>query len=173
MKREILLLIIVAVLAVAVLVWGYFYSKEDQSRRSGEVGTLTEASEKNEQITMKSYNFSLVDSREKRAQGLSGRNSLPENTVMLFDFETDDICGIWMKDMKFSLDLIWIDSNFKIIDFKEEVALSTYPTVFTPISFCRYLIEVKEGFIKENNIALGDNVLVDFANFTLKITKTR
>ena len=157
MKRKALLWIISALIIAAVLVGGYFYSQESQK---GE-----------EQKPAKSYNFLLADTTEKRTQGLSGRDFLSDDTVMFFDFEEDDICGIWMKDMKFSIDLVWIDSAFKIIDLKESVAPSTYPEIFSSISPCRYLIEVKEGFVKENAVEIGDKVSVDFNNSTLKITK--
>jgi uncharacterized membrane protein (UPF0127 family) len=113
---------------------------------------------------LKSYNFLLADTLEKRIQGLSGRDSFPPKTVMFFDFEKKDDCGIWMKDMKFSLDLLWLDDEFRVIDFKENISPSTFPEVFLPKSPCRYLIEAQEGFIKENAIQKGDKILVDFSN---------
>ncbi|TSC75080.1 MAG: hypothetical protein G01um101430_581 [Parcubacteria group bacterium Gr01-1014_30] len=114
-----------------------------------------------------SYSFLLADTPEKRIQGLSGMVSLPPNTVLLFSYDNNDSCGIWMKGMKFSIDVVWLDSNFRIIDFKEGLSLLSYPGVFSPVSPCRYFVEAQEGFIKANNIRIGDKVSINFADFLL------
>ena len=44
-------------------------------------------------------------------QGLSGRASLPTDHGMLFVFSKSDIYEFWMKDMKFPLDIIWINTK--------------------------------------------------------------
>ncbi len=44
-------------------------------------------------------------------QGLSGRDSLPTDYGMLFVFPKSDIYEFWMKDMKFPLDIIWINTK--------------------------------------------------------------
>ena len=104
MKRETLLWIIVALILATLLVWGYFYSQNPQK-------------EEKEQIFTKSYNFLLADNIEERVQGLSGKDDLPDNTVMFFDLIEDEICGVWMKEMKFSIDAVWLNRDFKVIDF--------------------------------------------------------
>lgn len=167
MKGNTLLWISVAVLMAAVLIGGYFYFQNLKIEE--------------EQITAKSYNFLLADTQEKRVQGLSGKDFLPSDTIMFFDFEKEDDCVIWMKDMKFSIDAIWLDSEFKVIDFQRGILVSSYPfDTYAPFSrkfpfevfLCRYLIETNEGFIKENAVQIGDNVLVDFTNSTLKVIKS-
>lgn len=164
MNKRALLLIIVVVFAVGVLVGGYFYFQNLKEEKN--ISSFVE-----EQISNKDYKFLLADTPEKRVQGLSSRDGLPGATVMLFDFEKEDGCVIWMKDMKFSIDIIWLDNNFKVIDFKESASPDTYPTVFSPISSCRYVIEANDGLINENALKIGDKVSVDFNNSTLKITK--
>lgn len=59
----------------------------------------------------------LADTLEKKAQGLSGRKELGENEGMLFVFDSSSTTevvldkpghhGIWMKDMKFPIDILW------------------------------------------------------------------
>lgn len=48
-------------------------------------------------------------------QGLSGRDKLPSGYGMLFIFPIISKQGMWMPDMKFPLDIIWLDENFKIV----------------------------------------------------------
>jgi hypothetical protein len=111
-----------------------------------------------------SYLFLLADTPEERSKGLSGVDSLPDNTVLLFSYENTDGCGVWMKDMKFPIDIVWIDENFNVIYFTEGLSPSTYPKTFYPVSQCKYFVEAAEGFIKASDIHMGARVSIDFAN---------
>ena len=44
-------------------------------------------------------------------RGLMYRPSLDQNTGMLFAFTRDDKDSFWMKNMHFSLDILWINSD--------------------------------------------------------------
>lgn len=105
-------------------------------------------------------NFSLVveiaDTEEKRVQGLSGRESLPETEGMLFVWEEAGIHGIWMKDMKFPIDIIWIDENLRVIALESDVSPDTYPETFRPNEPAQYILETNAGWIEKNGVILGD-----------------
>ena len=46
-------------------------------------------------------------------RGLSGRPTLAENSGLFFIFPNSGIHGIWMKDMDFPIDIIWLDENYQ------------------------------------------------------------
>lgn len=102
----------------------------------------------------------IADTPDARTRGLSGRGSLVSDTGMFFVFDRDDFYGIWMKDMRFGLDIIWIDSNFKIVHIEEGVIPETYPKVFYPTMPVLYVLEVSQGFVKEHKINIGDDVIL-------------
>src|SRR3989338_8466255 len=60
-----------------------------------------------------------ADSSSRKA-GLSGRESLGENRGMLFLFEKPGKYGMWMRRMRFPLDLVWIREN-RVVDIEERV----------------------------------------------------
>jgi uncharacterized protein len=91
-----------------------------------------------------------------RQQGLSGVPSLPPNAGKLFVFEQPGIYGIWMKDMLFSIDIIWMDKDMKVVDIKPNVAPSTYPEVFYPSSEAMYVLETNAGFAQTYNLSIED-----------------
>lgn len=91
--------------------------------------------------------------------GLSGRAGLWPNQGMLFVFSTADYRGIWMKDMRFPIDIIWLDEQKKIVDIKANATPDSYPTVFAPAAPAKYVIEVNAGFAAANKLKVGDSAL--------------
>src|SRR3972149_9818670 len=58
---------------------------------------------------------------EDRAMGLMFRPSLPRDRGMLFVFERSDFHGIWMKNCRFPIDILWLDEERKIVHVSEAV----------------------------------------------------
>jgi uncharacterized membrane protein (UPF0127 family) len=100
----------------------------------------------------------VADTPEKREQGLSGTSPLLPNTGMLFIFDTPGTYGFWMKDMNYSLDMLWIGSDKIISHITENATPESYPEVFTPETPVLYVLEVPAGFAKEHSISVGDVV---------------
>lgn len=98
---------------------------------------------------------SIADTPEERSQGLSGRAPLAENEGMLFIFPEDGKHGFWMKDMRFSIDIIWLSSEDVVVHIEEHVSPESYPASFASQNPARFVLEVPAGFAKTHNIALG------------------
>ena len=92
---------------------------------------------------------------KERVKGLSGRSSIAKNQVLIFDFETEQYPGIWMKDMKFPIDIVWTDAGKKVVYIQKQVSPDTYPTVFQPTSKARYVLELASGRVDELSIKEG------------------
>ncbi len=93
-------------------------------------------------------------------KGLSGRVSLAADRGMLFLFDHPEKYRFWMPDMRFPIDIIWIDDN-QVIDADENVSPKfdpLYPVFYTPARPVQYVLEVNAGFMKRNNIHIGDAV---------------
>ena len=114
------------------------------------------------EIRMGSGVFSarVVDTAQTREKGLSGISKLSPNEALLMVFDTDDKWGIWMKDMKVSIDIIWLNSKKEVIYVVKNAApeLSTTKT-FTPNDPARYVIEIAAGGVSKNNIRIGEKAL--------------
>ena len=72
-----------------------------------------------------SVDVEVVRSIEDRRLGLSDHESLPTNQGMFFVFEESGLHGFWMKDMDFSIDIIWIDEARKIVHVEPDVSPNT------------------------------------------------
>ncbi|MFT5179589.1 MAG: uncharacterized membrane protein (UPF0127 family) [Candidatus Paceibacteria bacterium] len=104
-------------------------------------------------INEKTISVQLSDNDEKRTKGLSGREELSGG--MLFVFDKEDLYGIWMKDMNFSLDIIWMNDDREIVHIEKGVSPDTFPKVFKPTAESLYVLEVNSGFVEEEGIEVG------------------
>lgn len=102
----------------------------------------------------------VADSESELAKGLSGKKTLAPGTGMLFIFDTNDTHGIWMKNMLFPIDVIWIAENMQVVHLEQNIAPNTYPTSFKPNRPARFVLEVPAGFISEEGIKNGDLLTV-------------
>lgn len=102
----------------------------------------------------------IADTDQKRIKGLGARAEIAEDEGMFFVFQEAGFHQFWMKDMLFSLDFIWINENFTIVDITENVAPDTFPKKLIPQFPVQYVLEVPAGFVKRHNIQKGSFVNV-------------
>ena len=105
--------------------------------------------------------LAIADTPAARERGLSGADMLAENSAMLFVFDMPDRYAFWMKDMKFPLDIIWLDPAFKIVDIKSNLSPETYPATFAPKENSLYVLEANAFFAEKNNLNIGDILNID------------
>lgn len=97
----------------------------------------------------------IADTASKRERGLSGRAHLEPRQAMLFVFPEDGKWAIWMKNMRFAIDVVWLDANKKVVDIEHGVPPSSYPKNFAPDRPARYILELAEGTASAKNIRIG------------------
>jgi len=100
------------------------------------------------------------DIQEKR-QGLLGVDDLPKNNGMLFIYETMQPLVFTMKEMKISLDIIFINENLTITqivkaDIDQEYIISNGPA--------QYVVEINQGLSDQYQIAIGTSVEIIYHN---------
>ena len=116
------------------------------------------------QIGGASFGVEIADTPETRAQGLSGRASLPDGYGMLFVFEHPSEHGFWMKEMLFPLDFVWMGADCAVVEVTENVPPPAPGTdagdlqVFRPSAPVLYVLEIDAGLIAERGIRVGDAV---------------
>lgn len=93
----------------------------------------------------------VKDNPQERTKGLSDRDSIEGGMLFVFDKSAKEC--IWMRDMKFNIDIIWLDENKRVIKVMSDVSPSTFPE-----SFCadntKYVIELNSGVAKENSFEM-------------------
>lgn len=89
------------------------------------------------------HRVEIANTEEERKKGLSGRTDLKNVDGLLFVFPETAFHSIWMKDMLFPIDIIWIDENLTIINIERNVSPDSYPRIYRPERPARYVIETK------------------------------
>ncbi len=116
---------------------------------------LTVINSSGEEITV--YVELALDDHQ-HSKGLSGRESLCYDCGMLFVFEENVSTSFWMKDTSIPLSIAFISENGTIIDIQdmEPYSLESH----SPGVEYRYALEVNIGFFEDNEISVGDRVLI-------------
>lgn len=108
----------------------------------------------NVQFPQKGYIGEYARTAEARSKGLSGRESLADHSAMVFVFDAQAERCFWMKDMRFAIDIVWLDSKKHVTAVEKNIQPSTYPS-----NFChngQYVVELKAGQADIASIRVGD-----------------
>jgi uncharacterized membrane protein (UPF0127 family) len=121
---------------------------------------------KNAKVNVSINNYTLMTdlsiTDEQIIKGLSIKDSLKENEGMLFILNPSSRRGFWMKDMKFPIDVIWLNENKEIVHIKKslEPCVSNCP-VYYPDRESKYVLETVAGFANKQNLRVGDKVFFE------------
>lgn len=99
-------------------------------------------------------------SQKELARGLSERSALARGYGMLFDLgaSTEGV-SFWMKDMRFDLDMIWINDG-KIVGISRNVPFphaNEQPVVIDSPGVVNFVLELIPG--QTDKLQIGDRVL--------------
>lgn len=101
----------------------------------------------------------IAESPAKQALGLGQRDSLDWDTGMYFVYKRPAFYSFWMKGMRFSIDIVWINKG-RIVDLDTNVPFEkggNGPTL-RPNSLVDAVLEVPAGYSAASGWTLGDRV---------------
>ena len=96
----------------------------------------------------------IADNRSLRYTGLSNTDSLSENEGMLFVHDSEGEPGYVMRDMAFSIDMVFIDAT-------GEITTIHHAEVDDDQTFrgtAQYVLEVPYHYTTDNGIEVGDRI---------------
>ena len=109
-------------------------------------------------LDQQEYTLEIAASGAERKKGLGGRATIAANEGMLFVEPTPNIACFWMKDMNFSIDIIWLDDKKIIRNLEERVSPKTYPKSFCPKTKTKYVVELPSGSIDKHELLVGQKL---------------
>jgi uncharacterized membrane protein (UPF0127 family) len=107
--------------------------------------------------------MAIASTDEQRIRGLSGLEKMNENEGMIFLFDEPSMQGFWMNKMNFPIDIIWLDSNSKVVHIEKKLEpckIFLACPVYNPQVDSLYVIELRSGFTDDHSIKNG--VIINF-----------
>ncbi|MCD4666910.1 DUF192 domain-containing protein [archaeon] len=100
----------------------------------------------------------LCDNIFSRSKGLMFSKKIKEGQALLFESEEESIFSTTMHMLFvfFNIDIVWLNSNKKVVDVKSKV--KSFTPFIAPVNPAKYVLELPKGMSK--NIKIGD--VLDF-----------
>jgi len=149
MRNTIILFLLLIVFGLAWLTFSANVGKEKRDLSVLRVGE-------------QSLGVEIADSAEEWSQGLSGREQLAEDEGMLFVFDDQVRRSFWMRQMRFSLDMMFI-RNGRVSELFPRVPAPGEGQDGREIRIqsqepADWVLEVNSGWAQEHGIKVGDEV---------------
>lgn len=107
------------------------------------------------------FKAEIADTPQKMTLGLGERDALCEQCGMLFVFPEKETPSFWMKGMRFSLDIIWFDSeDGQIVHIEKSIPADSKEIYASPEKADRVL-EINAGMAEKHGIKVGDTVTLE------------
>ncbi len=104
------------------------------------------------------YALEIADTDKERARGLSGRESLCQYCALLFIFPEKGQWAFWMKDMRFSIDILWFSGD-TLVGIEQNLSPSS-KDIFRPAEGADRVIEMNAGSATDFHV--GDTVRYEY-----------
>lgn len=103
----------------------------------------------------------MAYSGKQRELGLSGRHVLPPDHGMCLVWPRPGHYGLWMLDMHFPIDAVWLDDRYNVIYIEPEISPDSYPRIFQAPDHSGTLsiLELPERFCEKHGVKVGDRIV--------------
>ena len=106
----------------------------------------------------------IADDESKRIRGLMFQDPLPYDQGMIFVFDEPGVYSLWMLNMQFALDMIWIDADGNVVHIEQDIPPCETPTEImacqsiVPSGEAMYILEVTSGFVEQFGITKDSKI---------------
>ena len=141
-KNKILLILTICILLFFYLLWLKAKAKESFSN-------------------LINFNVEIADNDELRAKGYMFRKKkLSDMEGMLFKYPEPQIISLWMKNTFIPLDVLYLDENYIIKEFNENLIPHNEASVKSKGKY-KFAMEINGGCIKRRKINIGDKLKIN------------
>jgi uncharacterized membrane protein (UPF0127 family) len=121
----------------------------------------------NENMFLEAFNQGLIMHEmggfdvQKAREVLSVKEKLKENEAMLLFLEESAKHSFWIKDMKFPIDIIWLDSDGKLVHIEKrpEPCISVFTcTSYSPSRDSQFVLDTVAGITQRLNVSVGTDI---------------
>jgi uncharacterized membrane protein (UPF0127 family) len=111
------------------------------------------------------FNARVVSASQYAKNGIQNISQLREDRAILHIYDSEELWSIDMKDRHDSFDIIWLDSEKKVVHIVKNASSESVPsTTFNPQVNARYMIEMRGGIVDAKSIRINSDAYFDEKN---------
>jgi uncharacterized membrane protein (UPF0127 family) len=150
-----------------LLLGGFFMSCKEQPQKRKQVSTAIIQFKKEAKLyltrpngdTIQQLEIEIADDEYERETGLMYRTQMKRNRGMLFIFPEEQPRGFYMKNTHIPLDLIFLNSQNKIVSITRNATPESLETIPSNAP-AQYVLEINSGLSEEWNLQAGDSMIL-------------
>jgi len=104
----------------------------------------------------------VASSAIEKSTGLSGIPNMQDFDGMLFLFAKPEEANFWMKDMQFSLDILYLDENRDVLEIHADQQpcknILECPSITSKTNQIKYVVELASGKAEEYGIEINNKL---------------
>ncbi|MEP2937760.1 MAG: DUF192 domain-containing protein [Gilvibacter sp.] len=112
---------------------------------------------KQDTIVHKVLDIEIADDEYSRQTGLMSRDSMADNQGMLFIMDDERPQAFYMKNTRISLDIIYLDSDKRIVSFQENAKPMDKTSLPSGVP-AKYVLEINGGLARTWDLQIGDSI---------------
>lgn len=102
------------------------------------------------------FRAQIAKDESTRQKGLGETDQLEANQAMILAFSQDGQWEIWMKGMRYSIDIVWLDKDKKVVYIVKNAPYQDGElATFKPTVSARYVVELPAGTVDEKRISVN------------------
>lgn len=103
-------------------------------------------------------NVKVLESVPSKMRGLMFSKKLVNSQAFVFvnKEESRQESSLHMLFVFYKIDVVWLDKKFEVVDLRE--GLVPFTPLIIPKKAAKYVIEMRNGKIKENKLEIGDRL---------------
>lgn len=116
----------------------------------------------------KCFMAEVAKTPKERQRGLMERKDFGQSQAMLFVFEQPGRHSIWMKNMVFPIDIVWLDTSRRVVHLEQAVppCRDLECPSYLPSTSSQYVVEFPSGTVQRTGIQIGNEA--QFEILTIK-----
>lgn len=115
------------------------------------------------------FKAKVAATQSARELGLSGVDKLSADEGLIMVFPSDSTWNIWMSGMKVPIDIVWLDSQKKVVYIVRNADPELHEDkVFVPLNPARYVVELPAGSVQQYGVKSGDIADFDISSYQVE-----
>jgi uncharacterized protein len=110
------------------------------------------------QIGNRTFHLEVAATADSQETGLMKRDSMPDDHGMIFVFGDESPRTFWMKNTRFPLDIIFVNTAGVVVSIKQMDAYDLHETPSDKPA--RYAIELNKGAAESAGVKVGDQLTI-------------